>query len=165
MPEWSEVFVILVVAMVVFGPHRLPTMARKAGKIMAEFRLAARELRQGLEQELALEEMREAAKDVMASTKEASQDLHKSLAESEQALRLPPPLAQPSDTKPGAERSASKSPDHPEPDTDPPQAEQTGQVESAASVPTDTRLGSSTASPDEGSSTVSDDTSHPDTES
>ena len=108
MPEWSELLIIMVVAMVVFGPHRLPAMARKAGRMMAEFRVAARELREGIEKELAVEEMREAAKDVLESTKGASQDLRQSLSESEKALRPPPPLAQPTDTKPGAERSGSQ---------------------------------------------------------
>ena len=105
MPEWSEVLVILVVAMVVFGPHRLPAMARKAGKMVAEFRVAARELRQGLERELAVEEMREAAQDVMTTTRDACKELRGSLSESEKALRPPPQLAQPSDTRPGAQRA------------------------------------------------------------
>lgn len=108
MPEWSELLIIMVVAMVVFGPHRLPAMARKAGRMMAEFRVAARELREGIEKELAVEEMREAAKDVLESTKGASQDLRQSLSESEKALRPAPPLAQPTDTKPGTERSVSQ---------------------------------------------------------
>ena len=104
MPEWSEILVILVVATVVFGPHRLPAMARKAGKMMAEFRVAARELREGIEKELAVEEMREVAKDVMATTKEAGREVRESLAESEKSLRTTPALARPTDTAPGAER-------------------------------------------------------------
>lgn len=72
---------------------------------MAEFRVAARELREGIEKELAVEEMRDAAKDVMDSTRGASQDLRQSLSESEKSLRTQPPLARPTDTKPGTERS------------------------------------------------------------
>lgn len=113
MPEWSEILVILLVAMVVFGPHRLPAMARKAGKMMAEFRVAARELREGIEKELAVEEMRDAAKDVLATTAEATEDLRESLSESERNLGSPPPLARPTDTKPGAERSDREGPDNP----------------------------------------------------
>ena len=107
MPEWSEVLVILLVAMVVFGPHRLPAMARKAGKMVAEFRVAARELREGIEKELAVEEMREVAKEVVATTKDAGQELRTSLTESEKALRSTPPLAHPTDTKAGSRRSAA----------------------------------------------------------
>ncbi|MXX00278.1 MAG: twin-arginine translocase subunit TatB [Acidimicrobiia bacterium] len=105
MPEWNEILVILVVAMVVFGPHRLPEMARKAGKMMAEFRVAARELREGIEKELAVEEMRQVAQDVVAPTKEAASELQKSLSDSEKALKTSTPLARPTDTRPGAERA------------------------------------------------------------
>ncbi len=120
MPEWSEILVILVVAMVVFGPHRLPAMARKAGKMMAEFRAAARELREGIERELAVEEMREVAKEVVDATREAGQEARKSLAESDRALRTPPALARPGDTAPGAARDeqAAENPDeNPESDS------------------------------------------------
>lgn len=105
MPEWNEILVILVVAMVIFGPHRLPEMARKAGRMMAEFRVAARELREGIEKELAVEEMKEVAQDVMTPTKEAASEFRKSLSDSEKALRSPSPLARPTDTKPGTERA------------------------------------------------------------
>ena len=105
MPEWNEILVILVVAMVVFGPHRLPEMARKAGKMMAEFRVAAKELREGIEKELAVEEMRQVAQDVVTPTKEAASELQKSLADSEKALKTSTPLARPTDTRPGTERS------------------------------------------------------------
>ena len=120
MPEWSEILVILVVAMVVFGPHRLPTMARKAGKMMAEFRAAARELRQGIERELAVEEMREVAQDVISTTKEATTGARQSLAESDRALRSSPPLARPGDTAPGTKAQNQQSV---QPDSDTEQSE------------------------------------------
>jgi sec-independent protein translocase protein TatB len=50
--QGSEIFVILLVALVVLGPERLPTLARKLGGYTAELRKAARELRAGLESEL-----------------------------------------------------------------------------------------------------------------
>lgn len=108
MPEWNEILVILVVAMVVFGPHRLPEMARKAGKMMAEFRVAARELREGIEKELAVEEMKQVAQDVVTPTKEAASELKKSLADSERSLKTTTPLARPTDTQPGTERAEEK---------------------------------------------------------
>ena len=117
MPEWNEIIVILLVAMVVFGPHRLPEMARKAGKMMAEFRVAARELREGIEKELAVEEMKQVAQDVVTPTKEASSELRKSLADSEKALRTPTPLARPTDTRPGTERAEEQATDNQGADT------------------------------------------------
>lgn len=123
MPEWNEILVILVVAMVVFGPHRLPEMARKAGKMMAEFRMAARELREGIEKELAVEEMRQVARDVVTPTKEAASELQKSLADSERSLKTATPLARPTDTRPGTERAGEKEP------TDDQEAETNGAAE------------------------------------
>lgn len=41
-----ELVVILVVALLVFGPNRLPEIARSLGKGLAEFRRASNELRQ-----------------------------------------------------------------------------------------------------------------------
>ena len=50
--QGSEIFVILLVALIVLGPERLPALARKLGGYTAELRKAARELRAGLESEL-----------------------------------------------------------------------------------------------------------------
>jgi Tat protein translocase TatB subunit len=41
----SELLVILIVALIVFGPTRLPELARSLGKAMAEFRRASTDLR------------------------------------------------------------------------------------------------------------------------
>jgi TatA/E family protein of Tat protein translocase len=43
-----ELILILVVALIFFGPKRLPDLARSLGKGMAEFRKASDEVRQGL---------------------------------------------------------------------------------------------------------------------
>jgi sec-independent protein translocase protein TatB len=42
----TELMVILVVALIVFGPTRLPELARSLGRAMAEFRRASTDLRQ-----------------------------------------------------------------------------------------------------------------------
>ncbi len=52
MLQGQEIFVILLVALVVFGPKRLPELARRVGGWTAELRKAARELRAGLEAEV-----------------------------------------------------------------------------------------------------------------
>jgi TatA/E family protein of Tat protein translocase len=43
---FTELLVILVVALLVFGPQRLPELARSLGKSLAEFRRASSDLRQ-----------------------------------------------------------------------------------------------------------------------
>jgi len=46
---FQELLVILVVALLVFGPKRLPELARSLGRGVAEFRRASSELRQHLD--------------------------------------------------------------------------------------------------------------------
>jgi len=46
----TELLVILVVALIVFGPTRLPELARSLGRAMAEFRRASTDLRQSFDQ-------------------------------------------------------------------------------------------------------------------
>ena len=46
----TELIVIMVVALLVFGPKRLPELARSLGRGMAEFRRASSDLRQTLQE-------------------------------------------------------------------------------------------------------------------
>ena len=52
MPGPMEMVVIFVVALLVFGPKKLPELARTLGKGLAEFRRASAELRGSLEREM-----------------------------------------------------------------------------------------------------------------
>ncbi|GIU93045.1 MAG: hypothetical protein KatS3mg011_1951 [Acidimicrobiia bacterium] len=52
MIEGPEFLVILLVALIVLGPQRLPEVTRKMGKWVREVRAAARELQKGLEAEV-----------------------------------------------------------------------------------------------------------------
>lgn len=52
----TEVLFILVLALLVFGPRRLPELGRTIGRAMGEFRRASTELRRTLNNELTLEE-------------------------------------------------------------------------------------------------------------
>jgi len=47
-----ELIVILVVALIVFGPKKLPELGKSLGKGLAEFRKASNELRSTIEQEV-----------------------------------------------------------------------------------------------------------------
>jgi Tat protein translocase TatB subunit len=51
----TELLVILVVALVVFGPRRLPAIGRKIGKGMADFRRASDDFKRTWEREVDLE--------------------------------------------------------------------------------------------------------------
>ena len=73
MLQGQEIFVILLVALVVLGPSRLPELARKMGGWVAELRKAAREIREGLEAEVS--EVKKAADEVSAPLKEVSREM------------------------------------------------------------------------------------------
>jgi sec-independent protein translocase protein TatA len=51
-----EILFILVLALLVFGPKRLPEIGRTVGKGLAEFRKASNELKRTINAELALED-------------------------------------------------------------------------------------------------------------
>lgn len=55
----GELLVIFVIALVVFGPRKLPELGRTLGRSLAEFKRASNELRSTLEAEIRVEEHRE----------------------------------------------------------------------------------------------------------
>jgi TatA/E family protein of Tat protein translocase len=54
-----ELIIILVIALIIFGPRKLPELGRSLGKSLGEFRKASNELKSTLEEEIRLEEQRE----------------------------------------------------------------------------------------------------------
>jgi TatA/E family protein of Tat protein translocase len=54
-----EVILILVVALIVFGPRRLPEIGKSMGKMLAEFRKASTDFKRTIEDELEAEKSRE----------------------------------------------------------------------------------------------------------
>jgi TatA/E family protein of Tat protein translocase len=55
-----ELVIIFVVALIVFGPRKLPELGRSLGKSLSEFKRASNELRNTLEDEIRMDEQREA---------------------------------------------------------------------------------------------------------
>jgi sec-independent protein translocase protein TatA len=55
-----ELIVIFLIALVIFGPRKLPELGRSLGKGIAEFKRASNELRSTLEEEIRLEERKPA---------------------------------------------------------------------------------------------------------
>jgi len=51
-----ELVVILVIALIIFGPRKLPELGRSLGKSIAEFKRASNELKNTLEEEIRVEE-------------------------------------------------------------------------------------------------------------
>lgn len=64
MLQTGEIIVIVLIALIVLGPTRLPDIARKVGRWTNELRTAAREITRGLEAEVA--DLREVGKELKA---------------------------------------------------------------------------------------------------
>jgi sec-independent protein translocase protein TatA len=54
-----ELFLIFVVALIVFGPRKLPEIGKSLGKMMAEFRKASNDFRNTIESEVEAEKIRD----------------------------------------------------------------------------------------------------------
>jgi TatA/E family protein of Tat protein translocase len=72
-----DVLVILVIALFVFGPQKLPELAKSLGKAMREFKKASEEVREGFEEELRKVEERSS----YATSRDPSADLPEKVSE------------------------------------------------------------------------------------
>jgi len=54
-----ELVIILVIALIIFGPRKLPELGRSLGKSIGEFKKASNELRNTLDEEIRAEEQKE----------------------------------------------------------------------------------------------------------
>jgi sec-independent protein translocase protein TatA len=57
-----ELIIIFVIALIIFGPRKLPELGRSLGKSLSEFKRASNELRSTLEEEIRVEDQRVPAK-------------------------------------------------------------------------------------------------------
>ena len=62
-----ELIIILVIALIIFGPRKLPELGRSLGRSINTFKKASNELRSTLEEEIRIEEQKEAAAKVQAA--------------------------------------------------------------------------------------------------
>jgi Tat protein translocase TatB subunit len=59
-----EVILLFIVALLLFGPRRLPEIGRTLGKAMADFRRATNEFKTNLEREVQLEDIKAAVRPI-----------------------------------------------------------------------------------------------------
>ncbi len=70
----QEIIVIFVLALIVFGPRKLPELGKSLGKGLAEFKKASNELKQTWEEEVRLEKEKEAMSEVLKDTSDTLSD-------------------------------------------------------------------------------------------
>jgi len=68
-----ELIIIFVIALIIFGPRKLPELGKSLGRSLSEFRRASNELRSTLDDEIRLEEQKNAARTAAPSDVSPSQ--------------------------------------------------------------------------------------------
>ena len=66
-----EMIIILVVALIIFGPRKLPELGKSLGRSLNEFKKASNELRNTLEDEIKVEEKKEQREKMQAEQNSA----------------------------------------------------------------------------------------------
>ena len=67
-----ELIIILVIALIIFGPRKLPELGKSLGRSLNEFKKASTDLQNTLEQEIKIEEQKENAAKAKAEEDTAS---------------------------------------------------------------------------------------------
>ncbi len=66
-----ELIVIFIIALIIFGPRRLPELGKSLGKSINEFKKASNDLRNSLEEEIRLEEQQKPQMPAQTATRPA----------------------------------------------------------------------------------------------
>jgi len=81
----GEIFFIGFVALIVFGPHRLPDMARRLGGYVKDLRAAALEIKSGLDAEV--QQLREPLDEVKKDLTKPVTEIKQTLSETADAIK------------------------------------------------------------------------------
>jgi TatA/E family protein of Tat protein translocase len=104
-----ELIIIFVIALIIFGPRKLPELGRTLGKSLAEFKRATNELKSTLEDEIRLEEQQLQRAEAKAATQTAAQPAATAAAAAP-VVTAPGPAATPA--APSAEEPVTVRRDH-----------------------------------------------------
>lgn len=67
-----ELIIILVIALIIFGPRKLPELGKSLGRSLSEFKRASNELRSTLEEEIRIEDQKAAEKKTTVAAEPSS---------------------------------------------------------------------------------------------
>jgi Tat protein translocase TatB subunit len=113
-----ELFLIFVVALIVFGPRKLPEIGKSLGRMMSEFRRASNDFRSTIESEVEAEKIRE-------------------------SMRIEPPKASPAPSAAAGEGAATPASEETTPSA--PAEDTAAATEEAAAPPTEADAGAAPA--------------------
>src|SRR6185503_5283524 len=99
-----ELLLILVIALIVFGPRKLPEIGKSIGKMMVEFRRASNDFKRTIEDEVEADKMRQDPPRSEPSALEASSSQYSS----------EPPPSEPAPAEPAAAAAAPEAAPAPE---------------------------------------------------
>ena len=109
----SEIFLIMALALLLFGPRKLPQIGRQIGQTLGQFRRAANDFKMDLEREVKAEEVRETTKDLKTAGDQVSRigrEITRTIASDEAGpARSTDPPAAPAD--PPASTTDARSPE------------------------------------------------------
>lgn len=107
MPGFGDSAFLILLALLLFGPKKLPVLARQLGKLMADFRRASNEFRTQMEEELRISEQADRQKQIAALEASAPPSPAIDTASEPDNPHIPPPSP--------AFAETSGSPDSPDP--------------------------------------------------
>jgi len=64
-----ELLLIFVIALLLFGPRKLPEIGKTLGKAMNEFKRASNDLQRSLEEEIAVDELKQTKREVESAVR------------------------------------------------------------------------------------------------
>ncbi len=76
----QELIVIFILALIVFGPRKLPELGKTVGKGLAEFKRASNELKQTWEEEVRLDKEKEEVSEILKDSKQNVSEILKDSA-------------------------------------------------------------------------------------
>ena len=84
----AEILMVLVLALLLFGPRRLPQIGRTIGRAMSEFRKATQEFKSSLDHEVEFEKVRDIQSGLQSAGRDISQAVNQAnpLTEARRAI-------------------------------------------------------------------------------
>ena len=85
--HFADSIIVFIIALILFGPKKLPEIGRQVGKLLAEFRKASNEFKSQIDEELRVMEQQERQKRLEAATEQAVKQA--ALAETSESTTQP----------------------------------------------------------------------------